>query len=76
MKAASCLLAFLGGAVAGAAIALLYAPDKGSETRKLIVDKAKEGAEYAGETINDLIDKVQAKAKEGLHKAGIDINEA
>lgn len=76
MKTASCLLAFLGGAVAGAAIALLYAPDKGCETRKKISDKVKEGADYTSETINDLIDKVQTKAKETLHKAGLDTDEA
>jgi len=68
MKTTS-LFAFLGGAVAGAAIALLYAPDKGSETRKKISDKVKEGAEYTGETLNSLIDKVQNKAKEGIFKA-------
>ncbi|MCL1944167.1 MAG: YtxH domain-containing protein [Candidatus Azobacteroides sp.] len=69
MKTANCLLAFLGGAVAGAAIALLYAPEKGTETRKKISDKVKEGAEYTGDTINDLIEKIQTKAKEGFHKS-------
>ncbi len=36
------LLAFIGGALAGAAIALLYAPDKGEHIRKKIRQKAEE----------------------------------
>lgn len=63
MKTTNYLLAFLGGAVVGAAVALLYAPDKGSETRKKISEKVKEGAECTGDVINTLIDKIQSKAK-------------
>lgn len=36
MKGASCLLAFIGGAIAGAAVALLTAPKSGAETREMI----------------------------------------
>jgi gas vesicle protein len=43
------LLAFLVGAVAGAAIALLYAPATGRETREYLSDKAREGARKATE---------------------------
>jgi len=43
------LLAFLVGAVAGAAVALLYAPATGRETREFLGDKAREGARKAGE---------------------------
>ena len=41
------LLAFVLGAAAGAAVALLYAPAKGEETRQRIKDKAREGREKA-----------------------------
>lgn len=43
------LLAFLVGAVAGAAMALLYAPATGRETREYLSDKAREGARKATE---------------------------
>jgi gas vesicle protein len=43
------LLAFLVGAVAGAAVALLYAPVSGRETREYLGDKAREGARKATE---------------------------
>ena len=43
------LLAFLVGAIAGAAVALLYAPVSGRETREYLGDKAREGARKATE---------------------------
>jgi gas vesicle protein len=45
--AGSVLLAFIAGAVAGAAVALLYAPATGRETRELVAEKAREGRERA-----------------------------
>lgn len=47
--AGTILLAFLVGAVAGAAVALLYAPAPGRETREYLGDKAREGARKATE---------------------------
>jgi gas vesicle protein len=40
---ASILLAFILGAVSGAAVALLYAPATGRETREFLGEKAREG---------------------------------
>jgi gas vesicle protein len=48
--AGSVMLAFLVGAVAGAAVALLYAPAAGSETREFLNEKAREGRDRAAET--------------------------
>jgi len=39
--------AFMLGALAGAAIALLYAPAAGDETRRKLAEKAREGREQA-----------------------------
>lgn len=47
--AGSILLAFLLGAVAGAAVALLYAPAPGRETREFLGEKAREGRNRAGD---------------------------
>jgi len=49
----SFLLAFLIGAVAGAAVALLYAPASGDETRRKLAEKAKQGRARAEEAIRD-----------------------
>ena len=41
------LLAFLAGAVTGAAVALLFAPAAGEETRQFLSDKARESRDRA-----------------------------
>lgn len=41
----SVLLAFAVGALAGAAVALLYAPAAGEETRRKLAQKARDGRE-------------------------------
>lgn len=53
-SAGGVLVAFAIGAIAGAAVALLYAPATGEETRKRLAEKAKEGR-----------DKAESMAKEG-----------
>jgi gas vesicle protein len=47
--AGTVLFAFLLGAVAGAVVALLYAPATGEETRGFVADRAREGREKAME---------------------------
>jgi gas vesicle protein len=41
------MLAFIAGSIAGAAVALLFAPAAGEETRRYLNDKAREGRERA-----------------------------
>jgi gas vesicle protein len=43
----SIIVAFALGALAGAAVALLYAPASGEETRRKVADKTREGRERA-----------------------------
>lgn len=47
--AGTVLLAFILGAVSGAAVALLYAPVTGRETREILGEKAREGRDRAAE---------------------------
>lgn len=47
--AGTVITAFILGALTGAAVALLMAPQTGEETRRLISDKAREGADRAAE---------------------------
>jgi len=43
------VVAFVHGALTGAAVALLMAPASGEETRRLLSEKAREGRDKAGE---------------------------
>jgi len=45
--AGTVMLAFLVGAIAGAAVALLYAPATGRDTREFLGEKAREGVKKA-----------------------------
>ena len=62
----SVLLAFAVGALAGAAIALLYAPSSGEETRRKLAQKAREGrdnlasAVHKGREVYDQVRKEMA----------------
>jgi gas vesicle protein len=47
--AGTVVVAFVLGAITGAAVALLMAPASGEETRRAIADKAREGRERAAE---------------------------
>jgi len=48
---------FIAGAVAGAAVALLYAPKPGSETRQYLGGASKEGAEAVQSGGRELVDR-------------------
>jgi gas vesicle protein len=54
------ILAFLLGGLTGAALAILYAPRSGQETRDLLGDKLRDGAQRG----RDLRDKAVARGKE------------
>lgn len=55
------MAAFAIGALAGAGLALLFAPRSGRETRELLVRKTRELKEKAGEALDDAKEVVRGK---------------
>ncbi|MCQ2286792.1 MAG: YtxH domain-containing protein [Bacteroidales bacterium] len=56
------LFSFIGGLATGAIIALLLAPDKGSETRRKISEKLKEkGIDLSSEELDNFIETLKEK---------------
>ncbi len=61
MKSGKVLLGVLAGLATGAALGILFAPDKGSATRKKISKKGEEYADEFGEKYNEFITGVKNK---------------
>lgn len=65
------LVAFVLGAIAGAATALLLAPASGEETRRLIAEKARESREKAteaGQKGKEFVDRQRSNLSAALDK--------
>ncbi len=64
----SVLLAFVAGAIAGAAAALLFAPAAGEETRQFLSEKARESRDRARTAARDGRDAIK-RQKDQLSEA-------
>lgn len=67
MKSLGYIGAFLGGAIAGAAVGLLLAPEKGKETREKITDAVddflkKHNIKLTRKEVGDLVDDIEEAA--------------
>lgn len=57
------------GAAAGLVAGILFAPDKGTETRKKIADKAGDFTDELKDGFNDFVDDISAKFGKAKSKA-------
>jgi len=69
MKSLGYIGAFLGGAIAGAVLGILVAPEKGQDTRVKITDAVedflkKHNVKFSRKEVGDLVDDIQDVATE------------
>jgi gas vesicle protein len=68
MKGLNILAAFIGGAAIGAALGILFAPEKGEDTRQKIKDILREkGIKLNRSEMDELVDKIAAEVKEAVN---------
>lgn len=70
------LLGVLAGLAAGAVLGILFAPDKGSETRKKVAKKAEDYTDGLKEKFNGLLDDLADTVDAAKSKAGKVADEA
>lgn len=59
MKGLNLLLSFIGGAAVGAALGILFAPEKGDDTRSRIAEIIrKRGIKLSGKELENLVDDI------------------
>jgi gas vesicle protein len=74
-KSGNVIGALLLGATVGAVLGILLAPDKGSETRKKIIDGAKDFTEDIKKKAKEAADKLKSKASEASDFAEAKVDE-
>ena len=70
MNSGKLLAGVLLGAAAGAVLGVLFAPDKGSETRKLISKKGADLRDSFKTKMNDLVDDLTNQYEEAKDETG------
>ncbi len=70
MNSGKLVVGVLAGVAVGAIVGVLFAPDKGSKTRKRIFRKGKDYAGGLQEKFDDLVDTISKKNKGSRKEAG------
>lgn len=64
MRSLSIIAAFVGGAVVGGALGVLFAPEKGEKSRQKIAEALKRrGINLQGDDMKELVDEISSEMK-------------
>lgn len=75
MKTAKTIMGVLGGVAIGAALGILFAPDKGTNTRKKIAEKGNDTKNSIKSCVSDLLENFSERCDSMLNKAEELVNE-
>jgi len=75
MKASSTILGFAAAAAAGALLGVLFAPDKGSNTRKKIKDKSKDYGDNIKTKFDGIVSTITSNGKEIIEERKAKFNQ-
>lgn len=65
MRTLNILYAFLGGAIVGCSVALLFAPEKGEDLRSRIKELLKKkGIDFTDDEVEQLVDQISAQIEQ------------
>lgn len=69
MSSGKVLLGVLAGVAAGAVLGILFAPDKGSKTRKKIVDSSEDVLDDMSDKLKSFVEDITKKIEDLKHEA-------
>jgi len=74
MKTSSTILGILGAAAAGAFLGVLFAPDKGANTRKKISDKSKDYGDNLKSKVDGILNTITSNGKDIIEEGKAKFN--